>query len=72
MRECCLSQIFRALVKAWRAVMKWFALLHHAYLCERYPSDDDMTLEKKDVELEKLSTSDLTEAGLFAISECIP
>ena len=52
--------------------MKWFALLHHAYLCERYPSDDDMGLEEKDVELEKLSTSDLTEAGLFAISECIP
>ena len=52
--------------------MKWFALLHYGYLCERYPSDDDMTLEEKDAELEKLSTSDITEAGLFAISECIP
>ena len=64
--------MFRALVKVWRAVMKWFALLHYGYLCERYPSDDDMTLEEKDAELEKLSTSDITEAGLFAISECIP
>ena len=46
--------------------MKWSAMLHYRYVCERYPSDDDMTLEKKDVELEKLSTSDLTEAGLFS------
>ena len=61
--------MFKALVKAWRAVMKWFAVVHYGYLCERYPSNDDMTLEEKSTELEKLSTTDLTGEGLFAISD---
>ena len=61
--------MFKALVKAWRAVMKWFALVHYGYLRERYPSDDDMTLKEKSAELEKLSTNDLTGEGLFAISD---
>ena len=52
--------------------MKWSAMLHYRYVCERYPSDDDMTLEEKDAELEKLSTADLTVEGFFAIWECIP
>ncbi len=49
--------------------MKWFAVVHYRYLCERHPSDNDMTLEEKSAELEKLSTSSLTEEGLFAISD---
>ena len=49
--------------------MKWFAIVHYGYLCERYPSDDDITLEEKSSELEKLSTSDLTGEGLCAISD---
>ena len=48
--------------------MKLLARVHYGYLCERYPSDDNMTLEEKSLELEKLSTSDLTGEGLFAIS----
>ena len=38
--------------------MKWFAVVHYGYLCKMHPSNDDMTVEEKGAELEKLSTTD--------------
>ena len=49
--------MLRAVVKAWRAAMKWFVVVHHGYLGKRHPNDDDMTLEEKGTESEKLSTT---------------
>ena len=46
--------MFRALVKAWRAAMKWFAIALRI-LMQKTSSDDDMTLEEKEAVLEKLS-----------------
>ena len=50
--------MLRAVVKAWRAAMKWFAVVHYGYLYKRHPSNDNMTLEEKGAELQKLSTAD--------------
>ena len=59
--------MFRALVKAWRTAMKWFAVVHYGYLCKRHPCDYYIISEKKCTELEKLSTFDSTDEGFCAI-----